>query len=296
MESKASSLQSKIKSSKERSRDHRRRKKEYYSGLEAKIKQLQMQIEALKEENIELRQRVVHIPSKISEQASHCTESNQKHALQISENYLYNTMKKNLKKEPEEVRFSMIEQSVEEVRDCSEIRINYIKQCFSNIINNIASVGSKAFSAIFNEMKVKDYAQCLQAKKRKRKYFEKEVETAKDIFLAYEFSEITTKNFLEYKNKTYRNCKKLKNMVHQIARVRNELLNCYKEIQKDFHDAEAKGDNEYTKEDVSTCLQIWNRMKEKGLLSAHNVWEIPYNTKTNEADFYEGAELTDTNT
>mmetsp|Transcript_18279 Transcript_18279/g.16165 ORF Transcript_18279/g.16165 Transcript_18279/m.16165 type:complete len:93 (+) Transcript_18279:186-464(+) len=70
-------------------------------------------------------------------------------SLQRQQDYLYNNLGNKLIINPEEVRFSMIQQEVENTLESFEQRIQIIKKSFSLVLDNIASLDTKMGVTIF---------------------------------------------------------------------------------------------------------------------------------------------------
>jgi len=129
-------------STKDRSREHRKRKREYYGGLEEKIQKLEATIDLLKEENNCLKKMKTNgVKETTTDDNSLKGMSN---SLQRQQDYLYNNLGNKLIINPEEVRFSMIQQEVENTLESFEQRIQIIKKSFSLVLDNIASLDTKS--------------------------------------------------------------------------------------------------------------------------------------------------------
>ena len=133
----------KPKTNKDRSKEHRQRKKLYINTLEEKVQHLEERVRELEAENESLKELVES--SKPDPEDS--TALNKHEVLINEEKYAYINLPKLLKVDPEKVRFTMIDQTLDVVGDYGSKRVTLIKDCFRTIIDNIMSIESKALFA-----------------------------------------------------------------------------------------------------------------------------------------------------
>ncbi|CAI2374603.1 unnamed protein product [Moneuplotes crassus] len=283
----------KPKSNKERARAHRARKKEYITVLEQKTAKLEAEVSQLKAENDQLKQENDNLKDTkkpkdniiIPELDSNPFE----HALQEYEDYFYKHVCAKIKKEPGEVRFTMLDNVIMRVSDWSDLRVDYIKRAFSKIIENVVSNLGKSLHISYKKLSVSNWLRKNKAKKRHFKYFDKKVESATDIYLEYKFSD-NHSNFMEEKgNMLLKEYKKIQKIVHKLVQLRNKLLNTYKEIEKIASNTELH--MSFEKEDITSKCEICERLNGISFLKPHRVWDIPFKTHNNER--YEDAELSE---
>mmetsp|Transcript_7720 Transcript_7720/g.6833 ORF Transcript_7720/g.6833 Transcript_7720/m.6833 type:complete len:84 (+) Transcript_7720:212-463(+) len=81
-------------------------------------------------------------------QKGYNSEKNQfEHPLHEYEDFVFDKLPKMMRKNPEDVRFSTLAQASEHISDYSDERIDYIKTCFSKIINNVVNFRTKLMHA-----------------------------------------------------------------------------------------------------------------------------------------------------
>mmetsp|Transcript_16754 Transcript_16754/g.18628 ORF Transcript_16754/g.18628 Transcript_16754/m.18628 type:complete len:134 (+) Transcript_16754:407-808(+) len=125
--------------------------------------------------------------------------------------------------------------------------------------------------------------------KRTSKFYLKEYENAKDIYLEYKFSsgviDVTEKlngNMLE-------NLINLKQTTQKLIEIRNSILNFYTKSKQEVTKSEDY--LQYTKEDMIKIREAAKRIEEHGFLNNHYIWDIP--KKSDEKELYEGGEMSE---
>ncbi|CAI2375446.1 unnamed protein product [Moneuplotes crassus] len=286
-------------SNKERSKAFRKRKKKY---LEDKIKQvdsLKKEVESLQKENSELKIKIQHLKAHTFKSIESDTAPDHKcdhkrkipTSLQEQENYLYNTVSKKLKNNPDEVRFSTLEQAYEPVYDWSEQRARLIKKLFQDILDNILGLQSKCFHSAVKEFPLYRFMKKQRKKKRQKKYFDKskEPQIPQDLDMKIHYSD----KFLEMVNE---NSKPFNTYVKEVRKVaqtliiqRNKLLNLYQYFKEAMDKTQFL--SWYTKADYSNTFKLVNYLQDTKFVQPHFLYDIPKKTHSNSK--YEGGELTE---
>lgn len=148
------------KSNKERAKLHRVRKKKYIEEMQEKVKDLETEVLSLKEENIRLNA----IISEFEQGKTSDSKVEEKPQMHHHESFAFFDLPKMLKKEPENVRFTMIDQAFDFIDDFNEERVNHIKNAFDIIINDTISNASKAMYACFKDLDIKEWGKKLLGK------------------------------------------------------------------------------------------------------------------------------------
>ena len=118
------------KQNKDRVKEHRERKKRYIENLESQIVQLKAQIASLKAENKKLAEETKYAGSApISKGIEGLLQQ-----LEDDSKYSLETLPEMIKNNPEQVKFSMIEQTSDSLNNC---RIQLIKKWFRAVLENI---------------------------------------------------------------------------------------------------------------------------------------------------------------
>jgi len=81
--------------------------------------------------------------SQMSQKGSNLEKNQFGNSLHEYEDFVFDKLPKMMRKNPEDVRFSTVSQASEHISDFSNERIDYIKTCFSKIINNIVNLRTK---------------------------------------------------------------------------------------------------------------------------------------------------------
>ncbi|CAI2369869.1 unnamed protein product [Moneuplotes crassus] len=170
--------QSKPKTPGERSREFRKRKKNYLTRLETKVKTLEHEISCLTQENTELQETITNMRAKLStaEKKSSSTQPHKStinkysHPLHEYEDFMDNQMKKIMIRDPSEIRYSTMLQMKNQSADYSDNRRNFLKQKFDDILQNIACINTKCFMAGSKNVNRAEFLRRNCTKKRREKY------------------------------------------------------------------------------------------------------------------------------
>mmetsp|Transcript_2894 Transcript_2894/g.2395 ORF Transcript_2894/g.2395 Transcript_2894/m.2395 type:complete len:219 (+) Transcript_2894:28-684(+) len=199
-----------------RSRECRKRKKEYLINLEKKVDRLEKENCELKEENKQLKESVNN--------QSTTTRTNEE-ILKSNVQY-YQKLSNDVISDPEKIRLSMLEQSLEEISEWSDSRIGIIKELFKKIIDNICPEATKIWHSFIKNTTVETFKKKNSTKKRHRKYINKDM-SVQDIFYEEQFSNGLVKVFHQHWNQFNTTNSKFQEIIHDIVKVRNKLLNHY---------------------------------------------------------------------
>jgi len=126
-----------VKTSKLRAKEHRERKKEYIINLEKRVTELEKLNLELTLENNKLKELV-----ETCEKPNQLNEISQ---LKKIEDFTFEEIPKMMEKDPEKVRFTMIEEEIDKISNFADERVNLIKNSFRTILDSIDSPDSKTF-------------------------------------------------------------------------------------------------------------------------------------------------------
>jgi len=122
-----------------RAKEHRQRKKQYIEDLESRVKELETLNLALTLENKNLKEMV-----KSLNDVKIIPEEDKRSLLKKKETFTFNEMPDIFKNDPDKVRFTMIEESMEQISGFSDERLDIIKDSFRDILDNVGSPDTKA--------------------------------------------------------------------------------------------------------------------------------------------------------
>lgn len=122
-----------------RAKEHRQRKKQYIEDLESRVKELETLNLALTLENKNLKEMV-----KSLNDVKIIPEEDKRSQLKKRETFTFNEMPDIFKNDPDKVRFTMIEESMEQISGFSDERLDIIKDSFRDILDNVGSPDTKA--------------------------------------------------------------------------------------------------------------------------------------------------------
>mmetsp|Transcript_7847 Transcript_7847/g.6943 ORF Transcript_7847/g.6943 Transcript_7847/m.6943 type:complete len:107 (-) Transcript_7847:319-639(-) len=106
----------------------------------------------------------------------------------------------------------MVEQSMDSVSDSGEVRINYIKGKFKDIIDNLITLEMKSFYSLMKAGPIKAILKKAKTNKRHSKYYEKVYDNAAEIFLDCKLSEPVINIMEENSARSFKYAKNLKKM------------------------------------------------------------------------------------
>ncbi|CAI2375680.1 unnamed protein product [Moneuplotes crassus] len=153
-------------------------------------------------------------------------------------------MSKIILENPSEARFSTIEQAVEHSSDCCDERVDYIKQCFNKILENIVNIEGKCIIACLQKTKPSEMVRRIKTHKNKLKYQPSNILTNPseiDIGTIY-FQYTYSPGFIKFAEsggvqmmKTY---KKISKCAQNLIKLRNEILNHYNTLKETITSSE----------------------------------------------------------
>ncbi|CAI2370119.1 unnamed protein product [Moneuplotes crassus] len=282
------------KSAVERSREFRRRKKDYLTRLESKVKILEEEVSGLKKENYSLKNTISElkmIPTVGEQSCSSCHTSRPdpkkySHPLYEYEDFVNNQMKKILIQNPSEIRYATLEQMVSQASDYSDSRRDLLKQKFNDILENMLSFSSKCYLMGFKNVNRAEFLRRNCTKKRREKYIDKEQSESKDIYFDT-FLHTNIAKFIEKKGEGFKkSLTSIAVIARKLIRLRNDLFNEYKE-QQNF----IQGYDDYQKEDIISHYKFIDHVKSKTNLTPHSLFGIK--AKTHSKEKYDSGELTE---
>jgi len=169
-----------------RSKEYRLRKKTYVKQLEVKIEKLEIQ-------NKDLKEIITSMESQppISADKEKGSESNPKSSsflnqrksnngiksdllvknqLKMHEDYVHDNIYKKIKKSPDEVGYSTLDYAY---TNMSELRRDYLKEHFKEILNNVISLENRCLFACLKKTTTSEVKRKFGVKKRHSKYSDK---------------------------------------------------------------------------------------------------------------------------
>ncbi|CAI2376195.1 unnamed protein product [Moneuplotes crassus] len=278
------------KTIKQRSKEHRARKKKFIEDTLHQCNLLKDQVAQLQQENTQLREKLA-LREKEPEEVKQEPKKRFEHSLHEYEDYVYNSLSKKILEDPKEVRYSELEQATEHVWDWSDDRVDYVKTLFNKILENMIGLGSKCYFACHNVIPIKNWYGKSKVKKRGRKYFDKNSEISKiqSLFPKMEITANAKEAFTSFNKELTQQHRKLRKIARGLVRHRNSLLNLYQDM-KTFMET-TNYLEWYNKIDVSNDCQIFNTIRSTSLISTHNFYKIP--KKAPDQTTYQDCELTE---
>ena len=277
------------KANKDRAKEHRERKKLYINSLEEQVIQLKAQIVKLEEENKELKGRNnIHSSLSIGTNIDSLLQR-----LEYESQYAQEVLPNMIKDNPDQVRFSMIEQTNDTMGSYGSYRIQLIKDWFKLIIENIIDDRMKAVIAWINNLPLSKFCNMMKPSKSgkdKNKRFKISEETeiirlAGDIQFSEEMSEEWVNGSKFFKKEI----SKLSDMMNGLVKMRNNILNHLRFLQ-DYWNRNEEG-SKYTKSDFISISTFANRFKNTKYTNLFNLWNIP--RKSDSSWVYIDNEMTD---
>ncbi|CAI2376861.1 unnamed protein product [Moneuplotes crassus] len=279
------------KSNKERSRQHRLRKKNFIERTLQECIQLKEQIRVLTLENQELRKSIKEKESNSLDQRRVNQKSQFEHPLHEYEDYVFNTLSKKIIANPEEVRYTELEQVTENICEWSPLRIDYIKTCFKKILDSMVCLSSRSYYACNSVLPFSGWSDNSNLRKRRKKYFSKSPAhlSLEHTLSSLKFSSHSKSSFSKFHKPLKQFHKKFKKIAQCLVKQRNKLFNLYQDI-KDFEEKSSFCD-EYTKTDVVNDFVVIEKIKDTTLVQNHGFYNI--SKKDHLDDRYQDAELTE---
>ncbi|CAI2370644.1 unnamed protein product [Moneuplotes crassus] len=291
----SSSKESHKKNSKTRSREHRERKKAYISKLEQRIENLEQENGDLKEQ-IKVLKSLPLPPASVSS-VSYITKGIKKfeNPLFEHEDFMYNKMSHILIKNPEQARYSQLEQGWDHITDYSDERINYIKDLFKKILDNMVNLESKCTIACLKNNKPSEILRKARTPNKRDKYSAKSTQgdlksiDIGDIFYKGPFSQ----GFINFLTKDGKKLLPIYKTISKLAKkltcLRNELLNAYCDFKTIYE--ESKDHLNYNKQDIANLYKALQKIQEMKLLTNERVYGIP--VKKHKRKKYSEGEMTE---
>jgi len=258
---------------------------------------LEQKIKNLEEENFKLKERIINLEqvrsnldkAKSPSSTAFKSFSHFEHPFIEHEKYLYTKLFPKMQEMPEEVRFSTLEQMFDKGE---ELRKDYIKKCFNDIINHIICREAKAFHSIIKNIKMSDLFRKFKTKKRQAKFFSKSEIDPLETYLNKNWSEGYKQLYFKERKTIWKFHKEMTSIVQQLVKIRNNILNIRSELSEAY--LKSNDFKTYTKHDVTNCFQIVNEFEEDGFLNPHSLWDLPKKEKSKEiCQIYHDGELTE---
>ncbi|CAI2369960.1 unnamed protein product [Moneuplotes crassus] len=282
------------KSSKQRAKEHRERKKQYIQILEDKVKNLE-------KENLSLKQQLKQQKNKeeqTKEEDKNATSSKiagqsciykYNSSLQEYEDYYFNTLAKKILLDPTQVRYSEIEQAAEKICDYGDKRREYLKNTFKDFLDNIMNPEMKTIAAACKNLSLSEAKRRSKLKKRTRKYLKKlDAPNPTDFLFSGSFRPKVSDFFENSGKKILRYFKSMKQLINKLVEIRNQIFNLQTESKEFLESPEIMT---YTKEDASSIFKLYFELKDTKMITSHHLWDIPI--KEHSEEKYEEGELTE---
>lgn len=218
---------------------------------------------------------------------------NQVSKLRMEENFAYIDLPNMIEKNPEQIKFTMIDDARERIGNYGSMRVDLIKNAFKTIIDNIVCGETKAIIAILNHMPVRKWVAISKENKRtkKDKYKLKEDSDKSNIYNCVEnlyFSDTIVERWENWGRDYKIEIDKLKRIVRKLIRTRNKIFKILKITHEFFYSSKIY--EGYQKQDYVTVCEMANWFKGTPFVQAHELYEIP--KKATNRDEYKDDELT----
>jgi Arc/MetJ-type ribon-helix-helix transcriptional regulator len=198
-----------------------------------------------------------------------------------------------LRNNPENVRYTMLEELNDITGEFGSLRIKILKKAFWMFLENILPNCSKYGVAVFNNMNFWKWSKTVTSmKKRHRKHYNKHLENEKTIMgtvSQYKFSDEAIDSWVS-NGKDFRSRSAiLKKWVQSLVKTRNRIFKVLKEL----HDMKDKYDiiMTHSKDDHLKMAEASQRLVDIDQIKVLDLWGIK--RKTEEKDLWDEDELTD---
>ena len=309
--------------SKLRAKQHRDRKRAYYHDLEVEVKQLREEVINLQAQlgmlsrnltpmNLESSAENLKVECNVTkfEAAEETEEINNNGGqgemtqgqiiddlmakLNNEENFLLETLPQMLRTEPEKVKFTLMDQTYQNLGPFSNSRVKLIKTLFRLILENVISLDTKVVIMNFKYLSHTEWQRRVEVSRKGKRYnFAKnDHEPHKvfmDIFKELDSSETSVKCWSAVAKKYRKLISNFKTQMNKFVAVRNKILTYLNQIHH-FHD----GTDTYmalNKKDHLLLTEKYKQVKDHPMLNIFDMFDIK--RKPANKDSNEDAELTE---
>ncbi|CAI2374835.1 unnamed protein product [Moneuplotes crassus] len=194
---------------------------------------------------------------------------------------------------PEEVRYSALEQSYQQISDFSDQRNEFIKTSFKNILDSLMNPENKAWRVSFKNCTPTQLKRKFCCKKRILKCVDKDhPDYIESVLAETDLPSPQIVQFIEEYGKDIQSyMKKMASLAQKLVKIRNEILNLHQKgrVWSDYEEVEGVV---YSKNDALTGIKMYNKFKSTKAFTPHYIWDIPLKTHNN--NLYEDGEMTET--
>ncbi|CAI2363965.1 unnamed protein product [Moneuplotes crassus] len=247
--------------------------------LNTKILQLNQQIDILTKENDILRANsklagIMSQKSSAFENTGTCPEnstiSNQtlNHQMKMpalekvfkrEDHFWKNTLPKLIEKNPEKVKFTLMDQNKELSGLNGKTRMSFLKTQFKNIIQNVIPFSELSLLYNFDSITIPEWAKL-------REELAKPIPDLSKIKVPSNFKETKisnqfTKFFTIHGEKIITNLREIRNQIRELVKVRNRMFKSMKKIKE----IAVSSDYSYDKIDHIAARKKWDQLKQKGI-------------------------------
>ncbi|CAI2359701.1 unnamed protein product [Moneuplotes crassus] len=276
-----------ILSGKERARIHRKRKKLYYEGLESENKTLKLKIGEL-EQKIESLEKALEgakdnpvnnaIIKKLSNSAFSpvkLPEISNLIKLKMSEEFKYEEFPKMVQENPTKVKDIKVETIDDSVGIYGKERIQYLKDQFKNIIDNIVPFEIKICLLLFDHIPLSKFLRMVGGSRNKFMERKTTGNQILDLIIQTEMSD-EIYHFLKEKGKEFtKNIQMIRKLVRSLVHTRNKIFQLLKQCNsEDAKKLIFKNYNMFPYTDRTKVAQLATKIKEMGGIDDFKVWKI----------------------
>lgn len=214
--------------------------------------------------------------------------------LHMEENFAYIDLPNMILKDPEQIKFTMMENTLDKMGNHGSLRVKTIKNAFKVIIDNIVCRETKAAMAILNNISVRRWVSICRANKRTKKAKYKLQEDPEKLDIESFVGSLKFSNtILDKWEKCGRDYKedieKFKRLIRKLVRTRNKILTHLKSNHDFLYSSKLY--EHFMKQDHVTISEMANWFKDTPYVNPHELFDIP--KKTTKEDEYQGDELTE---
>ncbi|CAI2370126.1 unnamed protein product [Moneuplotes crassus] len=201
------------------------------------------------------------------------------------ENHFWqNTLPKLIQKNPEKVKYTLMEQNKDIADVYGAARIAFLKSQFRNIIQSVLPFNAIVTLLAFDEFKIEDWT----------KIQEKVIEPAPDHPESNtppppqqsQLSESIMKYFMLHGESLLHNLREIRSLMQTLMTIRNKLFRRLKELSDLYRKSEYK----YDKNDHIAAKNKWDEYKAKGVDLFH-IWKI--SKKQSDSEYISDAEMSE---
>ena len=211
--------------------------------------------------------------------------------LKSGEDYNYNSLPKMFKNNPDSVKYSMYEQIKESVGVYGSDRIDYLKQQFRNILENVLPFEIKLSMFMFDKISISKW---VRYQRKSRKKYTDNVSTGNPIvdkLLEVKLSTSVVEAMKRHGKDYIKLLNGLKKLISKFVYVRNKIFQCLKEISLFKREEDVNLGSVLNKEDIVKIFELKKTVEDIGAISVNELWNIA--TKPIDKEFGSDIELSE---